>query len=615
MPDNSAKQQGCAALSGTAWKRGRRVPRAARGASPAPGGAKAAANPPHLRFRVTTMHDVCIRARRKLLSGRAPRIRPHMSGATDWPRTRLLLSAIVAIAILLRLPGYTESVWIDELYTSNLFVGPPVVLMKTLYSDIHPPLYFVFMHYWNAVFSDGEAWLRLPAMLCGLGSILLIYRIGEIFAGRTIGLVGAFLLAVSPVHIWYSQEARPYSSNILLLLLSMLSFARLAEGRRRAGWTLLFFFSLGGVVFTHYYMATFLFAYPALAWIGRSAGLKRILWSSGLLLALVAIYIGSKAYFSEVPTAKGYLRAFDLRELWALLFNWFLTGNSFTPLGAATPLGHAALAVAQALGILVVLRGAWRLSRERRPHAPPGYQLPLLMLVLPAFLFLLPFLGMPRTYIERSALPALPFFVLVMACGLTGFRRGPATRATALATGLAAAAVLVAFFAHRDQWTVYKPNPGWREAAAYFAGQVEEGPTPQLVYTEYPSATALTYYDRRFQEVKKFERNDRKLQKLLSTTARIFGNDGFPGGWIQDYLRARFAEYERQLETDRRNTVLEIRQLSRAGSIAPGRKVFYLLVHSRPGPFEQRLLSDPSLHVIDERTMRLLKIYKLQREI
>ena len=58
---------------------------------------------------------------------------------SEIPSARLILFGVLALALALRLPGFTESLWIDELYTSNLFCGPTVVLLKTLFTDIHPP--------------------------------------------------------------------------------------------------------------------------------------------------------------------------------------------------------------------------------------------------------------------------------------------------------------------------------------------------------------------------------------------------------------------------------------------------------------------------------------------
>ena len=93
---------------------------------------------------------------------------------------------------------------------------------------------------------------------------------------RATGLVAGFLMAVSPVHIWYFQEARPYSASLFLLLLAMYAFYRL-QGSRSRNWSLVYAASLLGVVFTHYYMATFLFVFGVLAFLTKGPNRARII--------------------------------------------------------------------------------------------------------------------------------------------------------------------------------------------------------------------------------------------------------------------------------------------------------------------------------------------------
>jgi hypothetical protein len=65
-----------------------------------------------------------------------------------------------------------------------------------------------------------------------------MYSVAARWLGHT-GLLAAFLLAVSPLHVWYSQEARPYALLILLALLAVrflqLSLASPRSLRSRIG--------------------------------------------------------------------------------------------------------------------------------------------------------------------------------------------------------------------------------------------------------------------------------------------------------------------------------------------------------------------------------------------
>ena len=533
--------------------------------------------------------------------------------------TALTVIAILALAVVLRLPGYSESIWIDELYTSNLFCGDPVILLKTLYSDIHPPAYFVFIHFWNGIFGDAEVWLRLPPLLFGLGSILLVWRLGTLFVGQGTGLVAALMLATSPVHIWFSQEARPYSANIFLLLLATLAFYRLIEKKRGATWTLVYFLALFGIAFTHYYTAAYAVVFSVLAILHKSPSRRRILVVNAVVLFLVTVYLGAKMYFSDILTEKSYLGPFGLVQAWKLGFEWFLTGNSLVPVDGGTEPGKAALIGIQVLAVAALVRGAWRLSREACPTpGARGYDLLLLMLVLPVSLFVLTLIGMDKSYIERSAVPALPLFLLVLATGATGFRGEGSARA-ALATAVAAGAVVLAAFLSRgDSWTVYKPNPDWRSAAALLGAELDDSEPLRRLYSDYVSPTGLTYYDARIQEIKNFDVNQSKEQKLLETTTRVFGSEGFPGAQIQGLLSRRLTDFRDLMQRTESGMRLAVYELARHDPLAtvhdevPARE-FWLLIHSTGSSRAADLLADARIEQLEQHSFRELRLYRLRR--
>ena len=542
---------------------------------------------------------------------------PHQSPQASSPSPLLPLLAILLLAVGLRLTRLHESVWIDELYTSNLFVGHPLVLMKTLFSDIHPPLYFVGMHFWNALFGDSELSLRMPPLLCGLASVVVLFQLGRrVFDTRT-GLIAALLLALSPVHIWYSQEGRPYSFDVLMLLVTTLAFVEVS-GARAFRWSLAFFVGLFGIAFTHYYMAAFVFAFPVLAWFAKSPSRGRITWISGMIAVLVGAYIFAKASISHVDTGRSYLRAFDLAEAWRLFFHWFLTGNSLTPIGEPPRLAPLLWAI-QGIGVLAVLLGILR-SVKRGPLARTAgghpWQIPLLALVLPGALFVLTLIGLDRTYIERSALPSLPLFLLVLAAGVGGIRRAWLANGMLTLTVAAAATALVGYFAFEGSWTVYKPRPDWRTAAAYLTNEIEHTDGVLRVYSDYVSPTPLTYYDPRIAETKTFVRNDRKVKKLLATTGRIFGTEGFPGGTIRTWLQTRLDEFDTRLDTDQRAMRAAIDQLSakdplHVRSRHDATRPFYVIVFGTVPPRVAKLVR--ACKKLATRQFRSLTIFKLQR--
>jgi 4-amino-4-deoxy-L-arabinose transferase-like glycosyltransferase len=136
---------------------------------------------------------------------------------------------IFALALALRLYQLnTNSLWEDEIFTATQSPLPLNELLRWTAGDIHPPGYYVLMgrlaewggwaHQPPSALTD---WLwRFPSALMGTLAVAATYRLGKAWFGRRVGLVGALLLALSPVALQYSQEARMHEMFLLGTALS-----------------------------------------------------------------------------------------------------------------------------------------------------------------------------------------------------------------------------------------------------------------------------------------------------------------------------------------------------------------------------------------------------------
>jgi uncharacterized membrane protein len=96
------------------------------------------------------------------------------------------------------------------------------------------PLFYVLAHYWMRVVGFTAAAMRGLAALLGILSIAAMYWLSrELFQSQRIALLSAALFAVSPFHILFSQDARPYS---LWTLAALLSSAALLQAVREKTW-------------------------------------------------------------------------------------------------------------------------------------------------------------------------------------------------------------------------------------------------------------------------------------------------------------------------------------------------------------------------------------------
>jgi len=101
----------------------------------------------------------------------------------------------------------------------------------------HPPLYYFLLRLWAGLVGDSVVSFRAFSVLAGLLVIPLGYWLGqELFGSRRAGWLAAALIAVSPFHVLYSQQARPYSFWTVTILVSCIALVRALRLGRRRDW-------------------------------------------------------------------------------------------------------------------------------------------------------------------------------------------------------------------------------------------------------------------------------------------------------------------------------------------------------------------------------------------
>ncbi|HEX2392526.1 MAG TPA: glycosyltransferase family 39 protein [Solirubrobacterales bacterium] len=145
-----------------------------------------------------------------------------------------ILAGIVALGAVLRFATLDlQSYRYDEAVTVGRVLHPSFfdTFSEVPNSESTPPLYYLVAWLWTRPFGTGEVWLRSLSALAGTASIAVVY-LGAVALPlpRRAGLIAAAAVAVSPVLIWFSQDARAYALVFLLTALSFLFFARARRG-------------------------------------------------------------------------------------------------------------------------------------------------------------------------------------------------------------------------------------------------------------------------------------------------------------------------------------------------------------------------------------------------
>jgi len=420
--------------------------------------------------------------------------------ARTGDRTNLLVGLITLVALLLRLPLLTQSLWYDELWSTRLMLGSVGSLVRVAGADVHPPAYTLLMFVWIRLFGDSEISVRLIPLVAGLASIVLTARLAIDYGWRSAAPIAALILAVAPTHIWYSQEARPYTFTLALAVAAVLAFHGIQQtgaARCYATYALL----AVTLAFTHYFAIAYIGVLTVLAWPDRRIRVQ-MLWIGAGIAALLGAFLIVKSQIGLVVTEAGYLRRFTVRDLWTLPFEWLLTGGALGTPASRTVAARAMITAAQVVFLVLVVRGLLAApaakAEETADHTPlmrvaRRTELPLLVGILPLALLTLGLLGVQRFYIERSALPMLPFLAVAIAIGAAA-ARGILWRAAGIAAIVVFGAVtLASYYAKAEQWTVFRPHADWRAVAARLSDEHAQSGRPLVVVSMGP-ANELTYY-------------------------------------------------------------------------------------------------------------------------
>jgi len=150
-----------------------------------------------------------------------------------------MVAGLTALGAALRFATLgVQSYHHDEIVTASriLRVGFGHAMDAVGFSESAPPLYYALAWVWTQGTGTGEYGLRSLSALCGVLTIPVAYLIGRELRGRRVGLLSAALVAVNPMLLWYSQEARAYAMLALFCALSLLYCVRaLRGGRPREG--------------------------------------------------------------------------------------------------------------------------------------------------------------------------------------------------------------------------------------------------------------------------------------------------------------------------------------------------------------------------------------------
>ncbi len=341
----------------------------------------------------------------------------------------------------------------DEIVTASrvLRVGFGHAMDAVGFSESAPPLYYALAWVWTQVTGTGPWGLRSLSTLAGVLTIPVAYLIGRELRGGRTGLLSAALVAVNPMLLWYSQEARAYALMALFCAVSLLYCIRALQRGQRRDVVLWGVFSALALA-THYFAVFPLAVEVVLLLRRRGRAAFAGLWIVGLTAVLLAPLAIHQMSYGHAE----WIGKFSLgHRVWETAAT-FLTGETGDIIGGPERPSLAFLPLALVLVAFGLL--AWRGSREEKRAAAVPLAVGGVTLGIPLVLAIAS--ASKDFVLARNLLPALVPLLVVVAIGLT------VERVRRLGTVIAAA--LLAYSLAFCVWVSFEPElqrPDWNVVA------------------------------------------------------------------------------------------------------------------------------------------------------
>ncbi len=206
---------------------------------------------------------------------------------------RAAVVVVLALGVLLRFATWSH-LWLDEALTVNIARLPLGQITEALRHDGAPPLYYVLLHAWTAVFGTSTFAVRALPGLFGVAALPLMWFAARRVGGPRVAWAATALLATGPFALRYATEARMYSLVTVFVLVGFLAVMALRDGGG-AKPAVVLAVTTGLLLLTHYWS----FYLLVVTVVGLLVAARR--GQPGARLSLVAVGAGCLLFLPWAP--------------------------------------------------------------------------------------------------------------------------------------------------------------------------------------------------------------------------------------------------------------------------------------------------------------------------
>ena len=205
---------------------------------------------------------------KKLITSLATFIKTH-------PKTdiAILIAGLAIFATVALINAPRASIWFDEAFSSYIIQFNFWDIARYTANDVHPPFYYWLLKIWSSLFGTTELAYRSLSIVFGAAAIAVGFFLSRKLFGRKVAWLALAFMAVSPMLIRYSDEARMYTLATLIVMAATYLLVKAEETNAKKFWIWFgVLVSLG--MWTHYF--------TALVWVAHLVWHSAKVWQKGM---------------------------------------------------------------------------------------------------------------------------------------------------------------------------------------------------------------------------------------------------------------------------------------------------------------------------------------------
>ncbi len=377
------------------------------------------------------------------------------------------------------------SIWFDESFGAYLIRFNVADIAKYTAHDVHPPLYYLLLKLWAAIFGNSDVALRSLSVVFGAGVIIAGFGLTKKMFGRAAAFIVLLLLALSPMLVRYGFEARMYTMVAFVAIVATWLLVLARQRNSRKLWV-----AYGVVIalgmWTHYFTALIWVAHLVWQYVDlrmnnlRGKNLRKVFFSKNMLWGYG---VGIVVFLPWLPYMIWQLRTVTGSGFWIpnvgvdTATDYASNALVYSPHDAVSPWAALLIFAVVGLGLWLAIRTYKSMQRSEKRK--------LWLIIFSAFLppillFLASLPPMRSSFVDRYLLPSVVIGV-VFAAVVIRFRRkdsiGNVFRTILFVATLAASIVGIVNVMHYGNYNFFTRSVSRaQETANAIAAQSENAP-------------------------------------------------------------------------------------------------------------------------------------------